>query len=232
MGEKPSASRVIELLRTASSRKRGGMNRGEVCRHMKIILGDRFETETSKDETEPRPVLSTSETAISKDETVPRHHVRNKTIDIDSDVNELPNGNSPRVRVQPVRLSDDFGDFEALVVSVVANDAAERRDGKISSSVIEQLRQRLARALAKHDLSAFEAGLTIALDKGKGVAYACGCMKRYEPGSASSTYERNLGVPDKVYEVFQSPDTPEYIAYVQAKRDADSALEAEVVTWG
>lgn len=230
MGEKPSASRVIEIMRVASSKKRGGMNRGEVCRHMKTILGDRFETETAKDETASRPIPSTSETAISKDETVPRHHVRNKTRDIDKE--EIPNGISPRVRISPVRLNDDFGTLESLVVSVLAHDAAERSDGKISSNVVDQLRQRLARARAKHGTPAFEAGLTIALDKGKGVAYGCGCMKRYDPSAESTPQERNLGKPDKIYEVFHVPNTPEYVAHVQAQRDADLAMEAEMVKWG
>ena len=97
------------------------------------------------------------------------------------ETNKTANAVSPRARVEPVRLDDDFGDLENDVISVIANDAAERRDGKIAPSVLDGLRQRLARARDRYGVDAFRGGLEIALDRGKGAAYAAGCMKRWSP---------------------------------------------------
>lgn len=89
-----------------------------------------------------------------------------------------------RRRIEPVRVDDSFGDLEPLVVSVLALDAAKRKDGKIADTVVDSLRQKLARHRERHGVDAVRHGLEVALDKGIGVDYACGVAKRHKPGEA------------------------------------------------
>jgi hypothetical protein len=115
------------------------------------------------------------------------------------------NAVSARTRVAPVRLHDDFGDLENDVTSVIANDAAERRDGKISANVLDGLRQRLARARDRYGVDAFSAGLEIALDRSKGAAYATGCMKRWQPNAEGPRGSPGLFQREPVYPGHEPP---------------------------
>jgi hypothetical protein len=82
-------------------------------------------------------------------------------------------------------IPDDFRDD---IERLVANDAARRRDGMIADSVVESDALMLRRAYerqgrkdAPRGLAALRCGIDIALDKGKGVRFAAGCVRNYDP---------------------------------------------------
>lgn len=93
-----------------------------------------------------------------------------------------------RVRL-PRELPEIPADLIGDVDDVVANDAGDRHDGKIADTVVAELLLRVRRAIKSHGEEAVRAGIAIALDKGKGIAYAAGCAKNYRPAERPARRE-------------------------------------------
>lgn len=119
---------------------------------------------------------------------------RGKGIPVQSTTSE-PNGSSvpppPKSRAQSQRVAlvvpvVDFGPDESAVASVLANDAAQRADGKIATSVLSGLRAKLERHRVKHGDDALRHGLQVATDRGKGADYACGVARQFVPGEEAT----------------------------------------------
>lgn len=86
-----------------------------------------------------------------------------------------------RVQIEVPDMPVEFGEHEPAVLIALGNDAAENRDGLISEAIVLSLRKRLGAALRRYGKIAFVDGLEIACERGHGVAYAVGCMRRYKP---------------------------------------------------
>lgn len=220
MGEKPSATRVIELLRVGSSKKRGGMNRGDVCRLMRTILGDRFETVSANSETISEPILSTQETISANSETAPRHHVRSKTIDNDIDKEPAVLPDDP-VKPKRQRRVPDAANLAAyrllddLKARIGDTPGLPAKDWKARNS--DAARSMLASGtLADEWLQFWDAEA----ERGKRHAV----LKWMQ-----EAFSRRVVVPEKVYDVFVTPDTPEYRAHVLAQRARDEEMGLK---WG
>lgn len=177
---KPSASNVSAVLQAAFGKS---IRKTHLCALIKKTLtgddGNRSGTGRELSGTDTEPISSTTGTTREQTGTGPEHHARVKTQDSKTKTH------SPRIRVESAASDVTFGERERDVLSVLANDAGERKDGKIAESVLNGLRLRLAYALEVYGADAFLAGLQIALERGKGAAYAIGCMKRYKPTAAA-----------------------------------------------
>ncbi len=60
---------------------------------------------------------------------------------------------------------------------LIGFDAAQRADGKIAQSLVDEGLQRLRRAFEKHGLDALIEGIEVAIGKRKGLFYAAGCVR-------------------------------------------------------
>jgi hypothetical protein len=86
-------------------------------------------------------------------------------------------------------VPDIPGDFEADVERLVAIDAGERMSGTISPNVVVGDRLRLRNAIEKQRrlggegqaLAALRRGIDVALEKGLGVKYAAGVVRKFDP---------------------------------------------------
>ncbi|MDB5069572.1 MAG: hypothetical protein JWM87_683 [Candidatus Eremiobacteraeota bacterium] len=107
---------------------------------------------------------------------------------------ERPNGSTqttsaPTRRARdPKPLPEIPRDLRDDVERVIANDAGERKDGKIADSVVERLTAKLRRAARDAarrfpgcEAAAFRRGLGVAIDRGLGMDFAAGCVRRYNP---------------------------------------------------
>ena len=92
--------------------------------------------------------------------------------------------NVPTERKKPVRVKPQADALPELpaqyagdVQRLIAFDAGTRRDGRIAQSVIDTGMRRLQRAFERHGVEALQAGIDIAIGKGKGLAFAAGCVR-------------------------------------------------------
>jgi hypothetical protein len=127
-----------------------------------------------------------------------RYKVFPKTRDVkesetSSPRNPAPSRGKPTAKPVPELPSE----FDTDVGRLIANDAAQRRDGKIGQKAVEVGLMRLRRAFEKHGAAALAEGIEIAILKGKGLAFAAGCARRVgaepepeAPGLFSGRYQQ------------------------------------------
>jgi hypothetical protein len=113
----------------------------------------------------------------------------------------------------------DFGPFEAQVRELLAVEAnLGGRRGELGEKTLEGLLQRLAMWRADHADAAFANGVRIGIESGKGVAYAGGAIRRYDP-------ERDAVRPRAVPEPNDSDRLPTLLQLIaEGKAEAVTTL--------
>jgi hypothetical protein len=195
MHKRPSASNVAAIMRTAGGHAYRTADLCDLIKRAIFALGDnengkRAGSEREITGTSPEAILSTAGSVTEK--TGSEREDRAREIDLDLGLGlETPVPTKPegKKRARKTRRSEPFPELPAVVATaytrLVANDAAERSDGKIADSVVAKNKEMLQFAYEQHGQKALLHGVRVALSKGKGVRYAAGCVRNYDEGEDS-----------------------------------------------
>jgi hypothetical protein len=190
------AGREVSVRNVAAVVKalRGG--RGYEWRVIGDILkaNNRFEARRVS-ATPPQPARNTKRNGLTKDAQQQPQRSRNARAGDSKVLPRIPNAEATETTSPPLRRArvgkpvPEIPDALRIDVErLVANDAARRQDGKIADSVVEGDLLVLRRAYERHlrvdvatGLAALRRGVDVALDKGKGLRFAAGCVRHYDP---------------------------------------------------